>query len=233
MRQIRTGKDELVLRFLDAGNHGLSYLLVGLGRLGLLLLLAGLWLGLFQEPVPALAMTGLGSLMILVRQFVPRLYPEIATCTFNKALNRLTVTHEIAARKGRARFKDRNIAHYQISDIKQINVYRSRKGLLGSTNTLLIELGRQAGTSDLISIDSVHDQVLLQRGRLPTQLLSKAINYQIGRRTDVSWTYVTVPEGLDQKRLGRRVVTRRLRKKSAQPDIHQIASTIEQFIRMP
>ncbi len=233
MRQIQKKQRELTLQFLDAGRHGLSYGLVLLGRVGFFLLLLGLWLGLLNTPLPALAMTVMGSVLIIVRQFVPRLYPEVATCTFNKTINRLTVIHEIPGRKGRSKFRDRNVTHYQISDIQRINVYRNRKSLWGATYTLLIELGRQTGKRDIISIDSVHDQVLLQRGNMPVQLLAKEINYHLGRRIKVSWAYVPVPEGINLKRLGRRVAIRQLRKRQSRPDIHQIASTIEQFIRTP
>lgn len=215
------------------GHHGLSYILISLGRLGVLLLIVGLWLGLLQTPLTALTLTVLGSLLIVVRQFVPRLYPEVATCTFNKTINRLTLVHEIPSRRGRSKFRDRNVAHYQISDIHRINVYRNRKSLFGFTYTLLIELGRQTGQRDLISIDSIHDQVILQRGNAPVQLLAKEINYSLGRRISVSWAYITVPEGINHKRLGRRVAIKHLQRRSNQPDIHQMAATIEQFIRTP
>lgn len=233
MRQIQKKQRELTLRFFDTGQHGLSHALVILGRLGVILLLVGLWLGIIQTPLPALVLTVIGSFLIVVRKFVPRLYPEVATCTFNKTINRLTVVHEIPGRRGRSKFRDRNVTHYQISDIRQINVYRSRKSFFGATYTLLIEMGRQTGRQDLISIDSVHDQVILQRGNAPVQLLAKEIDYHLGRRINVAWTYVTVPEGINQKRLGRRVAIRQLRRRTKQPDIHQIASTIETFIRMP
>ena len=75
--------------------------------------------------------------------------------------------------------------------------------------------------------------MVLQRGQAPAQLLAKEIDYSLGRRINVSWTYVTVPEGISYKRLGRRVAIRQLGKRRNPSDIHHIAATIEQFIRTP
>ncbi|NEP18581.1 MAG: hypothetical protein F6J97_17040 [Leptolyngbya sp. SIO4C1] len=232
MRQIRRTEHELILRFCDKSKRRLGQLARRLlGALGALGLGLGLWLGFQQTPLAAAVLTLVGSLLLLADIFLPRLQAEIATCIFNRSRNKLTVIHELS---GGGALRDRNVLHYALSDIVRIDVYRLRSGWFRNTYAMVIELLSQSPRGQeptRIRLDGLHDRILIQRGRLPVKLLTKEISYHLGRRMQLSWTYVEVPEALDRSRLGRRVIPRSSVQRLAQIDIRRMAKEVEQYIR--
>ncbi len=169
----------------------------------------------------------LGILMIMAEPFFPALYPEIATCVFNKAFDRLTVIHEIP----RGRKRQRQVNHYRLSHIQQVQVYRQRIGLWRWNYRMLIRVSSPANT--VIHVNGLSDQVLIQTGIRPIQLLSKTVRYHLGRRTAVDWSFIKVPQGLSPPEVGRRIVARNSMEKLDKFDLRCLAQTIEQFIWSP
>lgn len=227
VRQLRQNKRELVLRFTNLGRHHIAGSVVHLARLGTLSLLLVMWLGYRQAPLLWMVLMAAGILLIMAEPFVPRLYPEVATCIFNKAFNRLTIIHEIP----RDRKRQRQVNHYHLSHIQQVQVYRQRVGLWRWNNVLVIQLSSPANT--IIHINGLSDQVLIQTGVRPTRLLSKTVRYHIGQRTAVDWSFVDVPQGISIGKLGRRIVARNSMERLDKLDLRHLACRIEQFIWSP
>ena len=227
VRQLRHNKRELVLRFSNLGRHHIAGSVTSLARLGALALVLLVWLGYQQAPLLWVILMAVGILLILIEPFVPALYPEVATCIFNKAFNRLTVVHEIP----RGRQQQRRVNHYRLSHIEQVHVYRQRLGLWRWGYRLVIRLSSPANT--LIHVNGASDQVLIQTGVRPIQLLSKTVRYHLGRRTLVDWSFVNVPQGINTANLGRRIVARNSMERLDRFDLRRLAHEIEQFIRSP
>lgn len=227
MRQFRQNKKELALRFSNTGRYHIAGGVTNLARLGALSLVLVMWLGYRQAPVLWIVLMAAGILLILVEPFLPSLHPEIATCVFNKAFNRFTVVHEIP----RGRKRQRRVNHYRLSHIERVDVYRQRLGLWRSGYVMVIRLSSPAHT--MIHINGASDQVIIQTGMAPILLLSKTVNYYLGRRTTVDWSFVEVPEGINMADLGRRIVARNSMKRLNKIDLRRLANLIEQFIRSP
>ena len=198
-----------------------------MARVGAVGLILVVWLGYSQAPLLWLILMALGILLILVEPFVPALYPEIATCIFNKAFNRLTVIHEIP----RGRQRQRRINQYHLSHIEHVQVYRQRIGLWRWNYVMLIKLSSPINT--VIRINGLSDQVLIQTGVRPIQLLSKTVRYSLGRRTLVDWSFINVPQDISMMDLGRRIVTRNSMERLHKLDLRRLAQLIEQFIWSP
>ena len=169
MRQLRQNKRELILRFSNLGRPHLAGSVAYLARLGTLNLVLVIWLGYRQAPLLWIVLMAAGILLILAEPFVPRLYPEVATCIFNKAFNRLTIIHEIP----RGRKRQRQLNHYRLSQIKQVQVYRQRVGLWRWNYIMIIRVSSPANT--IIHVNGLADQVAIQTGVNPIQLLSKSV----------------------------------------------------------
>ena len=227
MRQLRQNKRELILRFSNLGRPHFAGSVVYLARLGTVSLVLVIWLGYRQAPLLWIVLMAAGILLILAEPFVPRLYPEVATCIFNKAFNRLTIIHEIP----RGRKRQRQLNHYRLSHIKQVQVYRQRIGLWRWNHIMIIRVSSPANT--IIHVNGLSDQVLIQTGVNPIQLLSKTVRYHLGRRTAVDWSFVNVPQGISVNQIGRQVVARNSMKQLDKFDLRQLAHKIEQFIRSP
>ncbi|MBT9316319.1 hypothetical protein [Leptothoe spongobia] len=227
MRQFRQNKRELVLRFSNLGRYHVAGGVTNLARIGVLSLLLMVWLGYRQAPLLWVVLMALGILLILVEPFVPALYPEIATCIFNKGFNRLTIVHEIP----RGRKRQRRVNHYRLSHIEQVQVYRQRVGLWRWGYFMLIRLSSPANT--IIHVNGLSDQVLIQTGVRPIQLLSKTVRYSLGRRTVVDWSFVNVPQGINTSDIGRRIVARDSMARLDKFDLRRLAHLIEQFIWSP
>ena len=227
VRQLRQNKRELVIRFSNLGRHHIAGSVASLAKLGVLSLVVVVWLGYQQAPLLWVIFMAVGILLILIDPFVPSLYPEVATCIFNKAFDRLTVVHEIP----RDRKRQRQVNHYRLSHIERIYVYRQRIGLWRWGYRLVIHLSSPANT--LIHINGSSDQVLIQTGVRPVQLLSKTVRYHLGRRTSVDWSFVDVPHGFNTTAMGRRIVARNSMERLDRFDLRRLAHEIEQFIRSP
>ncbi|MGD1856255.1 MAG: hypothetical protein ACFB2W_18595 [Leptolyngbyaceae cyanobacterium] len=227
MRQLRHRNHELVLRFANSGRYHFAGGVTNLARVGAVGLILVVWLGYSQAPLLWLILMALGILLILVEPFVPALYPEIATCIFNKAFNRLTVIHEIP----RGRQRQRRINQYHLSHIEHVQVYRQRIGLWRWNYVMLIKLSSPINT--VIRINGLSDQVLIQTGVRPIQLLSKTVRYSLGRRTLVDWSFINVPQDISMMDLGRRIVTRNSMERLHKLDLRRLAQLIEQFIWSP
>ncbi|MEA5464257.1 hypothetical protein [Leptothoe sp. PORK10 BA2] len=227
MRQFRQNKQELALRFSNLGRYHITGGVTNLARLGTLSLVLVMWLGYRQAPVLWVVLMAAGILLILLEPFLPSLHPEVATCIFNKAFNRLTVVHEIP----RGRKRQRQVNHYRLSHIEQVEVYRQRLGLWRSGYVMVIQLS--SPTHTMIHVNGSSDQVLIQTGVAPTLLLSKTVNYYLGRRTTVDWSFVEVPQGINMVALGRRIVARNSMKRLNKVDLRHLAYLIEQFIWSP
>lgn len=191
-----------------------------------------------QNPSGAPILVVLGSVLALVGQFTPQLYPEVATCIFNKALNKLTIIHEMPAGYNRQRLRYRNVIHYRLSELKRIEVYRARIGLFRHNHSILIELNPSQSDVDvsepvLVRIDGLHDQVLVQRGKTSAKLLAKDISYQLGQRITVNWKYIDIPQNNDWNHLGRRVTASNPMRRLPKLDIRRLAREIEQFVGSP
>lgn len=225
MRQLRKNKHELVLRFSNLGRHHIAGSVTNLARLGALSLIAVVWLGYRQAPLLWVILMAVGILLILIEPFVPTLYPEVATCIFNKAFNRLTIVHEIP----RGRQRQRRVNKYRLSHIEQIHVYRQRVGLWRWGYVMVIQISSPAHT--LIHVNGLSNQVLIQTGIRPIKLLSKTVRYHLGRRTAVDWSFVTVPQGINT--VGRRIVARNSMERLEPVDLRRLAHLIEQFIWSP
>ncbi|WP_163702170.1 hypothetical protein [Adonisia turfae] len=227
MRQLRHNKRELVLRFSNLGRHHIAGSVTNLARLGSLSLVSVVWLGYCQAPLLWVVLMAAGILLILVEPFVPTLYPEVATCIFNKAFNRFTIVHEIP----RGRKRQRQVNHYHLSHIEQVQVYRQRVGLWRLNYVMIIRVSSPANT--IIHVNGWSDQVLIQTGARPIQLLSKTVRYHLGRRTAVDWSFIDVPHGLPIAEIGRRIVSRNSMERLDKFDLRRLAHTIEQFIWSP
>ena len=227
MRQLRHRNHELVLRFANSGRYHFAGGVTNLARVGAVGLILVVWLGYSQAPLLWLILMALVILLILVEPFVPALYPEIATCIFNKAFNRLTVIHEIP----RGRQRQRRINQYHLSHIEHVQVYRQRIGLWRWNYVMLIKLSSPINT--VIRINGLSDQVLIQTGVRPIQLLSKTVRYSLGRRTLVDWSFINVPQDISMMDLGRRIVTRNSMERLHKLDLRRLAQLIEQFIWSP
>ncbi|MEO0868830.1 MAG: hypothetical protein AAFY17_10355 [Cyanobacteria bacterium J06642_11] len=201
--------------------------MTNLARLGALSLGLMIWLGYQQAPILWLILMAVGILLILIEPFVPVLYPEVATCIFNKASNLLTVIHEIP----RGRKRQRRLSQYRLSHIKQVHVYRQRLGLWRWNYVMVINLSSPAHT--LIHVNGLSDQVLIQTGTNPIKLLSKTVRYHLGQRTLVDWSFITVPQGIQTNDIGRRIVARNSMERLDKHDLRRLAHTIEQFIWSP
>ena len=215
------------MRFSNVGRYHVTGGVTNLARLGALSLILVMWLGYRQAPLLWVVLMALGILLILVEPFLPALYPEIATCIFNKAFNRFTVIHEIP----RGRKRQRRVTHYRLSHIEQVQVYRQRVGLWQRSYVMLIRISSPANT--LIHINGSSDQVLIQTGVSPIKLLSKTVRYSIGQRTLVDWSFVDVPQGINLSDLGRRLVARNSMERLDKSDLRRLAHMIEQFIWSP
>lgn len=224
MRQLRQNKRELVLRFSNLGRYHIADSMTNLARLGALSLVLVVWLGYRQAPLLWVVLMAIGILLILIEPFVPALYPEIATCTFNKAFNRLTIVHEIP----RGRKHQRQVNHYRLSHIEQVQVYRQRVGLWRWGYVMVIQVSSPANT--LIHFNGLSDQVLIQTGVRPIKLLSKIVRYHLGQRTVVDWSFVNVPQGINTADMGRRIVARNSMERLDEFDLRRLAYVIEQFI---
>ncbi len=227
MRQFRHNKRELVLRFSNSGRYHIAGGVTNLARLGALSLVVVMWLGYRQAPLLWVVLMAAGILLILTEPFLPALYPEVATCVFNKGFNRLSVIHEIP----RGRQRQRNVNHYHLSHIEQVQVYRQRIGLWRWGYVMIIRLSSPANT--IIHVNGLSDQVLIQTGVAPIKLLSKAVRYHLGRRTIVDWSFVDVPQGINTADLGRRIVARNSMERLDKFDLRRMAHLIEQFIWSP
>lgn len=227
VRELRQNKRELILRFSNLGRHHIARNITNLARLGALSLVVVVWLGYQQAPLLWVVLMAAGILLILVEPFVPALYPEIATCIFNKAFNRLTIIHEIP----HGRKRRRQVNHYRLSHIEQVQVYRQRVGLWRRHYIMLLHLSSPINT--VIQINGLSDQVVIQTGLHPIQLLSKTVKYHIGRRTAVDWSFVDVPQGIHTAQMGRRIVARNSMERLDKFDLRYLAYTIEQFIWSP
>ncbi len=227
MRQLRHNKRELVIRFANLGRHHIGSRVKNLARLGACSLILVVWLGYQQAPLLWVVLMAVGILLIMAEPFVPVLYPEIATCIFNKAFNRLTIIHEIP----RGRKRQRRVNHYCLNHIEQVQVYRQRIGLWGWNYVMVIRVSSPANT--IIHVNGLSDQVLIQTGSRPIQLLSKTVRYHLGRRTAVDWSFVNVPQGLVTAEMGRRIVARNSIKRLDKFDLRRLAHIIEQFIWSP
>ncbi|MEM9803901.1 MAG: hypothetical protein AAF959_01365 [Cyanobacteria bacterium P01_D01_bin.56] len=201
--------------------------MTNLARLGVLSLALMVWLGYQQAPILWLILMAVGILLILIEPFVPALYPEIATCTFNKASNLLTIVHEIP----RGRQRQRRLNQYRLSHIEQVHVYRKRMGLWRWTYVMVIRLS--SPDHALIHVNGLSDQVLIQTGMNPIKLLSKTVRYHLGQRTLVDWSFITIPKGLQTDDIGRRIVARNSMERLDKHDLRRLAYTIEQFIWSP
>ncbi|MEM9162938.1 MAG: hypothetical protein AAGC54_07705 [Cyanobacteria bacterium P01_F01_bin.4] len=235
MRQIRKTEHELILRFSDReGRLGRRFF----GRfgkfVGVTCLFTGLWLGFRDGPFLVVSLVVFGSLCLLINGFIPRLTPEVATCIFNRSRNKLTVIHELDGElRDSADLSGRNVINYRLTDIVRFEVYRMRTGLFSNAYSLIIELSTASPRGKqptLIRLDGLHDRILIQRGRVPVQLLSKEISYHLGRPIQLSWTYIDVPKEMGWSRLGRRVMPRNSVRRLAKGDIRRMAREIEQFI---
>ncbi|MEO0458758.1 MAG: hypothetical protein AAF152_19555 [Cyanobacteria bacterium P01_A01_bin.114] len=238
MRQIRRTEHELILQFSDREGRLVRFFLRQLGKwLGIGCLFGGLWLGFRDAPILVASLVVFGSLCLLINGFIPRLTPEIATCIFNRSRNKLTVIHELAEElRDSAALSGRNVAYYRLTDIVRFDVYRMRTGLFSNTYSLLIELAAPSPKGQqptLIRIDGLHDRILIQRGRVPVQLLSKEISYHLGRPIQLSWSYIDVPQEMGWSKLGRRIIPRSSVRRLSQVDIRRMAREIEQFIKTP
>lgn len=187
--------------------------------------MAVVWLGYRQAPVLWVILMAVGILLILIEPFVPALYPEVATCIFNKAFNRLTIVHELPC----GRKRQRRVNNYRLSHIEQVHVYRQRVGLWRWGYFMVIRVSSPAHT--LIHINGLSNQVLIQTGIRPIKLLSKTVRYHLGRRTAVDWSFVTVPQGIYAT--GRRIVARNSMERLDPVDLRRLAHLIEQFIWSP
>lgn len=214
-----------MLRFSNLGRHHIAGSVTNLARLGALSLLAVVWLGYRQAPLLWVILMAVGILLILIEPFVPALYPEVATCIFNKASNRLTIVHEIPCGQKR----QRRVNNYRLSHIEQVYVYRQRVGLWRWGYVMIIQVSSPAHT--LIHVNGLSNQVLIQMGTRPIKLLSKTVRYHLGRRTTVDWSFVTVPQGINT--VGRRVVARNSMERLDAVDLRRLAHLIEQFIWSP
>lgn len=227
MRQVKRSSQELVLRFSTTGNHGLSCAATRLAATGAWVVGLGLWFS-HREALWLWSMViALGVLLALVRPFVPQLYPEVATCIFNKSFNQLTVVHELVGRRPRQRW----VSRYGLSQIEGIQVYRYRSGLWGHHYTLMIFLA--VPEKALIYINGLSDQVLVQTGNQPVQLLTKRVSYHFFRKTGVAWALMPVAQGLLTPDLGRRVVTHNSMERLGKHDLRRLAQMIEQFVWLP
>ena len=227
MRQLRHKKRELIIRFANLGRYHLAGSVTNLARLGALSLLLVMWLGYRQAPILWVVLMAVGILLILAEPFVPSLYPEIATCIFNKAFNRFTIIHEIP----RGRRRQRRVNHYYLSHIERVQVYRQRIGLWRWNYVMVIRVASPANT--IIHINGLSDQVLIQTGVRPIQLLSKTVRYHLGQRTAVDWSFINVPQGITITELGRCIVARNSMERLDKLDLRRLAHTIEQFIWSP
>lgn len=198
-----------------------------MARLGALSLGLMAWLGYQQAPIVWIVLMAVGILLILMEPFVPALYPEIATCIFNKSSNLLTIIHEIP----RGRKRQRRLTQYRLSQIDKVHVYRQRIGLWRWNYVLIIGISSPADT--LIHVNGLSDQVLIQTGTNPIQLLSKTVRYHLGKRTLVDWSFITVPQGLETTDIGRRIVARNSMERLDKHDLRRFAQIIEQFIWAP
>ncbi|ESA34450.1 hypothetical protein N836_16875 [Leptolyngbya sp. Heron Island J] len=228
VRQLRHNQRELVIRFANLGRHHIARSVTNLARLGVFSLVLVVWLGYQQAPLLWVVLMAIGILLIMAEPFVPVLYPEIATCIFNKAFNRFTIVHEIP--RGRKK-PQRRINHYRLSHIEQVQVYRRRLGLWRWNYVMLIRVSSPANT--IIHVNGLSDQVLIQTGNHPIQLLSKTVRYHLGRRTAVDWSFVTVPRGISTTEISRPIVARNSMTRLDKFDLRRIAQTIEQFIWSP
>ena len=227
MRQLRHNKRELVIRFSNLGRYHFAGSVTNLARLGALSLILVMWLGYRQAPLLWVVLMAAGILLILAEPFVPSLYPEVATCIFNKAFNRLTIIHEIP----RGRKRQRHINHYRLSHIEQVRIYRQRVGLWSWNYAVVIRVSSPVNT--IIRINGDSDQVLIQTGVRPIQLLSKTVRYHVGQRTAVDWSFIHVPKSIASAELGRRIVVRNSMERLDKLDLRRLAHTIEQFIWSP
>lgn len=227
MRQLRHKKRELIVRFSNLGRYHIAGGVTSLARLGAISLILVVWLGYQQAPILWVVLMAAGILLILAEPFVPSLYPEIATCIFNKAFNRFTIIHEIP----RGRKRQRRVNHYDLSHIEQVQIYRQRIGLWRWNYIMVIRISSPANT--IIHINGLSDQVLIQTGVRPVQLLSKTVRYHLGQRTAVDWSFINVPQGIAIADLGRRIVVRNSIKRLNKLDLRHLAHTIEQFIWSP
>ncbi|MEM6253907.1 MAG: hypothetical protein AAF821_13390 [Cyanobacteria bacterium P01_D01_bin.156] len=227
MRQLKQNTHELVLRFSYWGHSHIAGGVTNLARLGALSLGLMAWLGYQQAPIVWIVLMAVGILLILMEPFVPALYPEIATCIFNKSSNLLTIIHEIP----RGRKRQRRLTQYRLSQIDKVHVYRQRIGLWRWNYVLIIGISSPADT--LIHVNGLSDQVLIQTGTNPIQLLSKTVRYHLGKRTLVDWSFITVPQGLETTDIGRRIVARNSMERLDKHDLRRFAQIIEQFIWAP
>lgn len=227
VRQLKRNKRELAIRFSNLGHHDMAGSVTNLARLGALSLVLVVWLGYRQAPLLWVVLMALGILMIMAEPFIPALYPEIATCIFNKAFDRLTIIHEIP----RGRKRQRRVNHYRLSHIEHVQVYRQRVGLWRWNYVMIIRVSSPANT--IIHINGQSDQVLIQTGIHPIQLLSKTVRYHLGRRTAVDWSFINVPQGISMPEIGRRIIARNSMERLDKFDLRRLAYTIEQFIWSP
>lgn len=227
MRQLRNNKRELAIRFSNLGHHHIASSVTNLARLGVFSLFIVAWLGYQQAPLLWIVLMTVGILMIMAEPFVPTLYPEVATCIFNKAFDRLTVVHEIP----RGRQPRQQVNHYRLSHIEQVQVYRQRIGLWRWNYRMVIRVLSPANT--IIHINGLSDQVLIQTGVSPIKLWSKTVRYHLGRRTAVDWSFIDVPKGILTAEIGRRVVAHNSMERLDNLDLRRLAQTIEQFIWSP
>ncbi|MBT9312703.1 hypothetical protein IXB28_10835 [Leptothoe kymatousa TAU-MAC 1615] len=215
------------MRFSNWGRPHIAGGVTHLARLGALSLGLMVWLGYRQAPIMWLIFMAFGILLILLEPFVPILYPEVATCIFNKASNLFTVVHEIP----RGRKRQRRLNQYRLSHIEQVHVYRQRVGLWRWNYVMVIRLSSPKNT--LIHVNGFSDQVLIQTGLKPIKLLTKTVRYHLWQRTLVDWSFITVPQGIAADDIGRRIIARNPMERLDKHDLRRLAYAIETFIWSP
>jgi hypothetical protein len=198
----------------------------GWGRwLGLGLLLLGIWLGFGQLLAVAMGLVLIGGWLAVIGGLRPALSPEMATCLLDKGAGLIQVVHQMPC--------DRTLSEYRLADLQAIELHRHRRGWRRDYFTVVLKIDAPGGEAVWLHLDGRCDRIFVQRFDLVgvgCRLLAKTIEYRFGRKMQVRWEYIELPQGMGWLKLGRKVMARRGTQVLRRNEMALLVAKLEDFL---